>query len=132
MSQLAVITPVEGSDLPGFGGGIPNRPGIAPPIHIPPLPPGIKPPETWPPPLEIGGGPVYPISIPETPDNSLPTQPGRIWPPLNPSDGVQGKVLLLVWVVGTDRYRWVVVEAPTFLSLAPNQKPKRFLLCPKF
>lgn len=68
---------VEGVD-PGFGGGggSGNRPDNSLPPGVPPIgstlpeaPPGI-----WPPPSL--GNPIVPIG----PDNSLPVQPGTIWP----------------------------------------------------
>jgi hypothetical protein len=97
MSQLALITPLDTANLPGFGGGIPARPpgSVTPPITLPPLPPGFKPPD-WtggvpkPPfgdhievPIFIPGGPpVIGGGLPEAPgrppgiDNTLPGAPG--------------------------------------------------------
>lgn len=48
-------------------------------------------------------------------DNTLPMPPGTIWPPLNPGDGVQGKGLLLILVLGADgveKFKWLVIDAP--------------------
>ena len=149
-SKIALITPLEEANLPGFGGGIPARPGVAPPIHIPPVPPGLPalPDNTLPP---GGEAPIYPIFIPfpPRPDAGLPAAPvtpgtplpptgpppvaghplptpPAIWPPLNPGDGVPpGKVYLLVWVVGTDRYRWIVVDAAQpWPPITPPATPK--------
>ena len=42
---------------------------------------------------------------------TLPPGTARVWPtPLDPSDGVDGEVWLLCWVVGTKRHRWVKVS----------------------
>jgi hypothetical protein len=56
----------EGDVDPGYGISS-DRPSN--PIVLPPPPPGI-----WPPPT--GGNPIVPIG----PDNTLPVQPGTIWP----------------------------------------------------
>ena len=61
---------VEGPVDPGYGISS-DRPAF--PIVLPPPPPGI-----WPPPT--GGNPIVPIG----PDNTLPVQPGTIWPSPNP------------------------------------------------
>jgi len=96
MAQICHCLPEE---PPVVGGG---------PIIPPPLPPGID----WPslPPV-INPPPDYPVALPPHLDNSLPA-PGTIWPPLDPSDGIEGKTLLLVAVVGAGqrKYRWVVVD----------------------
>jgi len=112
MSQLAIITPVDASGNPidpGYGQG---RPGIPhPPINsLPPVPPGVNVPDNTLPPGHAH--PSWPITIPIKPDNTLPVPPGTIYPPLGPGDGIYGKSLLLVWVVGTDKYRWISIEAP--------------------
>ena len=106
MSQLALITPI-GADMPGVGGGPIVRPPIAlPPIALPPLPPGVvAPPIALPP---TGEHPANPIVIPNPPDKPMP--PGVVWPPLNPGDGIYGESIVLVWVVGTDKYRWVAIK----------------------
>lgn len=123
---LALITPIEyPSD------GRPTHPIAGPPafpthpIQLPPLPPGLHPshPIALPP---TGERPSNPIYIPDVDiDNSLPQAPGTVWPPLNPGDGVAGKGLLLIWVVGTDKYRWVVVDmAAPWPPIAPPAQPK--------
>lgn len=77
--QLVLLIPVQGADLPGFGGGIPAQPGhpstgpVYPPGHpsaglpIAPghpanRPPNVPPNVTWPP------------SLPSRPDNTLPPE----------------------------------------------------------
>jgi hypothetical protein len=61
-------------------------------------------------------------------DNTLPMPPGTIWPPLNPGDGVFGKGLLLILVIGADgveKFKWVVVDAPVAgYPLPPHPEPK--------
>jgi hypothetical protein len=132
---LAWITPVSGGHpdqgLPGSeypdqglpgGGGRPTRPSH--PVALPPLPPGVAPPialppTLWPPTPPGEGGPTNPIVIPGTPEHPIALPPGMVWPPLDPSDGVQGKALLLAWVVGTGKYRWVVVDVPEGPSTLP-------------
>lgn len=126
---LAYIKILEGQDDevdPGYG--VEGRPGIphpgGGPIRIPPLPPGVKPPPNtiWPPrPLPPHISP--PIYIGETPDNTLPIPPGTIWPPLNPGDGIQGKILAVVWLVGIG-YRWVVLQVPHISTGLPGPEPK--------
>jgi hypothetical protein len=126
MSTLAVITPVDPSGNPvdpGYGQG---HPGGRPthPIALPPLPPGQKPDNTLP------SGPVYPthgpIFINGTPEHPIALPPAQVWPPLNPGDGIYGKSLVLVWVVGTDKYRWVSLEPPTMWPPPPpTGEPKR-------
>jgi len=95
------------------------------PIEIPPLPPGVpEHPIALPP---HGGEPSHPIFIPGTPEHPIELPPGFVWPPLNPGDGVQGKALLLAWVVGTKKYKWVVVEVPEFYPshpIAPGGPPR--------
>lgn len=112
--MLALITPVDADGNPvdpGYGKPVgPGHPSL--PIVLPPLPPGFEVPDNS---LPVGPvHPSYPIALPIGPDNTLPLPPGTIYPPLNPSDGVSGKCLLLVFVVGTEghRYRWIVVDAP--------------------
>lgn len=132
---LAWITPVSGGHpdqgLPGGGEypdqGLPGGGGRpSHPIALPPLPPGVPtppialPPTVWPPQPPSAGGPSNPIVIPGTPEHPIALPPGTVWPPLNPGDGVGGKALLLAWVVGTDKYRWVVVDVP---PLHPAQLP---------
>lgn len=135
-------------------------PVIAPPITLPPVPPGFPPiPDNTLP--GYGGRPSNPIFIPlpgrpdnslpgsggsidntlpgsgGRPDNSLPGSggsidntlpmpPGTIWPPLNPGDGVQGKGLLLILVLGADgveKFKWLVVDLPV-ISGPPVATPK--------
>ena len=83
------------------------------PITLPPLPPETGAPEH---PIALppnGEAPSWPIVLPGTPEHPIAAPPGTVWPPLGPSDGVPpGKALLLAWVVGTDKYRWVVIEVP--------------------
>ena len=147
--QLCYITPVSGGHpdqgLPPGEPGTPTHP-----IELPPLPPGTKPehPITLPP---GGGTPSHPIFVPiepahpiagepptpshpiagggepVTPEHPISLPPGTIWPPLNPGDGVQGKGLLLVIVVGSDgrsKYKWVVVDAPSIWPQPPVAQPK--------
>jgi hypothetical protein len=126
--------------LPGGGpGGHPSHP-----ITLPPVPPGFPPiPDNT---LPSGGArPSNPIFLPaepdntlpgkppgtsggspDRPDNTLPMPPGTIWPPLNPGDGVQGKGLLLILVIGADgveKFKWLVVDAP-IISGPPVATPK--------
>jgi hypothetical protein len=113
---LAWITPVSaghpGQGLPPGEGG---EGSPAPPIELPPVPPGtVAPPIALPP-----GEPSYPIVIPD-PGPGLP--PGTVWPPLNPGDGVQGKALLLCWVPGAHKFKWIVIEVPTMPEL-PSRPP---------
>ena len=125
---LAYIKILEGSDEvdPGYG----NEGGVRPPhigggpIIIPPLPPGIKPPpgHIWPPRIPPGHV-APPIFIDGTPENPINIPPGTVWPPLNPGDGVQGKVLALVWLVGIG-YKWTVLQAPQISTGLPTPEPK--------
>lgn len=114
--QIALITPIE---LPDVGGGSPPAPSHpiagfpSHPIELPPLPPGVEAPSHPIVPPSGGEAPSYPIFIPGTPEHPIVAPPGTVWPPLDPSDGVAGKALILAWVVGTKKYRWVVVEVPT-------------------
>jgi hypothetical protein len=52
--------------------------------------------------------------------------PGTVWPPLNPGDGIGGKVLALVWLVGIG-YKWAVLETPPVVwpPQPPVATPKR-------
>jgi hypothetical protein len=77
-----------GNELPGAEGPVDPGYGISSdrpslPIVLPPAPPGI-----WPPPT--GGNPIVPIG----PDNTLPVQPGTIWPspgrPARPDNTLPG------------------------------------------
>jgi len=116
--QLVWVTPVE-----GLGGGSPEHPWVPPspgePAHpiepVPPLPPGIWPSPGRPvPPIALPRPPLEvtpPIVIPGTPEHPITLPPGVVWPPLNPGDGLQGKVLALVWLVGIG-YKWAVLEVP--------------------
>lgn len=123
------FTPVQGSlpplpERPGWTPEhpwVPGGPGeggeIEPPIVLPPLPPGmVMPPIALPP---TGEAPEYPIYIPSTPEHPIQLPPGTVWPPFNPGDALHGKVLLLVWVPGTGKHKWVVVEVPTTLPPLP-------------
>lgn len=112
--QLAMIVPIGGgSNLPDFGGGIPARPPApSHPIQLPPLPPGVDVPSH---PIALppsGEAPSHPITIPGTPEHPIALPPGTIWPPLDPSNGVAGKALVLVFVYGAGQYatRWLVVD----------------------
>jgi hypothetical protein len=100
--------------LPGGGGG--GRPSH--PIVLPPLPPDLKPdhPIYLPPP----GAPEQPIFLPVEPEHPIQLPPGQIWPPLPPSAGVGGKVVILVWVVGVG-YRWFYLDAPVIYPPQPPQ-----------
>jgi hypothetical protein len=77
--QLALITPI---DFSGTGNRPDNSlPGVpAPPIVLPPLPPGIKPPDiSWKPGSGHPSNPIF-IPLPSRPgiDNSLPGSGGSI------------------------------------------------------
>jgi hypothetical protein len=141
---------IEGPVDPDYG--LPGGPGIMPPIALPPLP-GIWPPAGvvtppihYPPvvasppifipeaPPEVGGGPsTPPPSVgggPATPPGlhpgGGPLPPVGVYPPLPPSSGINGKVAILVWVVGVG-YRWFVVDAGLSAGtpLPPTPGPKR-------
>lgn len=126
--ELAWITPISG--WPGLPGspeqGLPGTPeqGLPGtpehPIVLPPLPPGV-PDQGLPP---VSGTPEYPIEIPSTPEHPINLPPGTVWPPFNPSDGLQGKVLLLVWVPGVNKHKWVVIEVPETLPPMPTPPPR--------
>lgn len=119
------FTPLEGSlppmpELPGppaggIGGRPPNRP-----MPIPPEPPGVggEPGHPIEPPTE-GGEPEQPIYIPGTPEHPITLPPGTVWPPFDPSEGLEGTVCLLVWVPGTGKCKWIVVQLPEL----PDWKP---------
>jgi hypothetical protein len=97
--------------------GRPDRPNNA----LPPLPPGFRPDNALP---IAPARPAFPIVIPVPPDATKPIEPGTIWPPLNPSDGVAGKCLLLIVVVGASGsgYRWLAVDAPEINVPTPAPK----------
>src|SRR6185369_8902207 len=63
--------------------------------------------------LPGAGTPGHPDQgLPGTPpsiDNSLPMPPATIWPPLPPGSGINGKALILIWIVGVG-YRWLVAQ----------------------
>ena len=105
--------PSNGLPEGGVIGG--DRPGNE--LPVPPMPPSTKPP----PPTIWPGVPIHP----ETPNNELPQVPGTIWPPL--PGGVNGKALVLVWVVCVG-WRWVVIdtnaEAGNELPEEPMPEPK--------
>jgi hypothetical protein len=134
---IALIVPLDGSNLGGFGArpdnalpgggaypghglpsggypshGLPGSPGH-PDNALPPLPPEIG--NQLPAPV-FPHVPIYPLP----PSVTLP--PGTIYPPLPPS--VPGKALVLCWVVGVG-HRWVVVAAghPS-APIAPGAAPK--------
>jgi len=123
MSTLAYITPVDPNNGPVDPGyGHPAGPGH-PSNTLPPVPPGQNVPDNT-----LPSGPVrpsQPIFIPETPSNPIALPPGHIWPPLNPGDGIYGKSLVLVWVVGTDKYRWVSLDRPAVWPPTSPAEPKR-------
>lgn len=137
---LAYIVPVNSGDEPG--GGYPSHPIVIPghpshpiagqpgspehPIVLPPLPPGFYPshPIVLPP---SGGIPTQPIYYPEEPEHPITLPPATVWPPLNPSDGVVGKSLLLVLVVGASggQYRWILSDQePVGVWRPPVPEPK--------
>lgn len=137
--MLAYIHPISGdlespdNSLPGFqpGGGRPDnslpggRPGL-PDNTLPPLP-GIWPPPGQPTlPIHIppGGIATPPIYIPGSPEKPINLPPG-IYPPLPPSAGIEGKVAILVWVVGVGN-RWVVYDTGVEAGhpLPPHPEPK--------
>jgi hypothetical protein len=114
---LAMIVPLGGgSNLPPFGGGMPAPPQApSHPIQLPPLPPGVEAPSH---PIALppdGSAPSHPITIPGTPEHPIAAPPGTIWPPLDPSNGVAGKALVLIFVYGAGQHatRWLVVDVPT-------------------
>ncbi len=123
---LAYIKLLNGPDDvdPGYGNDPARHP--APPIVLPPLPPGTKPPVgTWPPRFDPNRPEIAPpIFIEDDPPSStLPIQPGQIWPPLNPGTGIGGKVLALVWIVGVG-YRWVVLQSASIWPPPVTAEPK--------
>lgn len=74
-AQFAMIVPMGGRSPvdPGYGGGMPNFPGVDNSLPAPPnTPPGV----IWP-----------PIHSGNRPDNSLPSQPGR---PARPDNTLPG------------------------------------------
>lgn len=122
------FTPLQGSlpplpDRPGWKPEHPWEPGGPYPGQpLPPLPPGvgggpIHPPEVLPP--EVPGVPGHPIEIPEEPGQPLPLPPGFVWPPFDPSDALSGKVLLLCWVPGVQKLKWVVIDVPEITLPTP-------------
>lgn len=130
--MLCDVTPVNKPDFPGLGGG--ERPAL--PIVLPPLPgiipkpgtptlPIVLPPELWPP-GDHGPGVMPPIHIPEEPGHPFPKPPGVIWPPLPPDLGLEGKVAILIWVVGVG-FRWYIYDAAQVappIELPPVATPK--------
>jgi hypothetical protein len=77
-SFYAKITPVgpEGPVDPGYGHPGGGGGQVTPPIALPPLPPGFKPPDiSWKPGDGHPSAPIF-IPIPGHPDNTLPTPPG--------------------------------------------------------
>lgn len=125
MAEKALVygTVIEGGKGPvdpdyGVPGGEHPDQGLPPYVWhgLPPLPPGIDnelPPTVWP--------PDFPVFVPDpNPPGTWPP-PGTVWPPLDPSDGITGKGLLLVIVVGGGRraYRWIVTDKP----IPPPDKP---------
>lgn len=112
------FTPLEGN-LPPLAqppaGGIGGRP----PVTKPPLPPGVVDPT---PPIEPppeGGEPEQPIFIPEEPTHPIQLPPGFVWPPFDPGDALQGKVLLLCWIPGVHKFKWVVIDVPPLPGWPP-------------
>ena len=112
--------PPGGPVDPGWSGGLPvPPPGVwGPPPRpghgLPSPPPGGHIDNSLP---IVPGIPVYPgNALPTDPgiDNTLPLEPGTIWPPLPPELGT-GKVIALVIVYGVG-YRWAVLD----LSLKPG------------
>lgn len=94
----------------------PDRPPL-PPITIPPLPPGWGKPPVEPPVQPDPGADIeQPIYIPAPP--SWP--PGVPFPPFNPGDGLSGKVLLVCWVPGTGKFKWICVDVPELPGLPPG------------
>jgi hypothetical protein len=115
----------------------PGRPGVGQPL--PPLPPGVE--EDPGHPIVLPGEPGFPIEIPEEPGQPLPLPPGFVWPPFDPSEALSGKVLLLFWVPGVNKLKWIVIEVPEItlptppaggwgkptqpLPVPPEREPKR-------
>lgn len=107
----------------------PPRPpaGIWPPLVKPPLPPGVGEPGhplPDPEPEPEPGKPGLPIFLPDEPGHPLPLPPGTVWPPVNPGEGLQGKILLLCWIPGVGS-RWVVVELPPLPGWTPEHLPSQ-------
>lgn len=110
----------EGVD-PGFGipalpphvggGPLPPLPGVWPPTDRPSLPIAL-------PPIVPPGHVENPIVIPGTPEKPIHLPPG-IYPPLPPNVGIEGKVAILVWVVGVG-HRWAVVDTTQRPSVEPQ------------
>jgi|KBSMisStandDraft_5_1062788.scaffolds.fasta_scaffold684363_2 hypothetical protein len=132
--QLGYFWPVSGGHPdqglpPGSPGspdqGLPQPPSIWPPVTLPPLPPGVwpnPPVGVWPP--HSPSVPSHPIYLPEGPDHTLPVPPATIWPPLPPGNGIAGKGVILIWVVGVG-YRWLVVQGhEVWPPVPPSPQPK--------
>ena len=108
------FTPLQGS-APGLP-ELPGRPPIGKPIKpLPPLPPGVEEPTH---PIEIPEGEGPPVEVPGTPEHPITYPPGFVWPPFDPSDAIYGKALLLVWVPGVQKFKWVVIEVPDYVPPA--------------
>lgn len=93
---------------PRLDNSLPQPPSMWP---TPPWPP-----TTWPPPSPIR--PELPM-FPLPPDQSLPAPPGSVWPPI---DGVNGPVLVLVWVPGHG-YRWTVIDPSLSIGFPLPERP---------
>jgi hypothetical protein len=95
-NSLPTLPSLPDNGLPEGGNviDIPTNPIIIP------APPAINPPPkpVWP------GVPIYPIP----PNQTLPIQPGQIYPPLPPAAG-SGKVLALIFISGVGA-RWTVLD----------------------
>lgn len=114
------FTPVSGPGLPPLPDwgkpSLPWEPGPEHPGHpLPPLPPGVVDPPIEPEP----GEPTHPITLPGSPEHPITLPPGFVWPPFDPSDALQGKVVLLCWIPGVSKPRWVVVDLPEFTLPTP-------------
>jgi len=106
-------------DQPGIDNSLPGG-GGRPDNSLPSLPPDL-PNNSLPP---IHGRPSNPIYLPIGPENPIALPPGEIWPPLPPSSGVSGKVLILIYIVGVG-YRWFLYEAPViYPPQPPTAQPK--------
>lgn len=134
MPELAWIIPVKQGEIDNTLPGEPPQVGgpvfPTPPIQLPPVPPGIVMP-----PIHIPRPPASaenPIVIPGTPEHPINLPPGVVWPPLNPGDGVSGKVLLLAFVVGVGggqhggKYKWIVIDTNAMPTppITPTPSPK--------
>jgi hypothetical protein len=123
------------NELPGGSGGYPDQglpPGVPPMAgHLPSPPPGV-----WPPP-----SPSHPI-VPIHPDNTLPVEPGTIWPtpgrpdrPDNslpggsggqPDNGLPSQTFWMIAYCPSLGWRYIAVDPSLSagMPLPPHAQPK--------